>query len=342
MIHPLTFAGTASDRARVRRTATTRQAGSAADRARPGGGPYAERLRVLWATDDSDAARVAEGWMLRLRWSIPPLVDVLCVATRRWRATGLSLQTYRTAVQDAVNDMRQGELMAAMRTANEVGQRLQGAGLLVQVWARHGAPPEEIAAVVRTEQPDLVVVSPGGRRRRLLPGPTVTQQVIRRAEVATFVARGPAADEGQLPRQVLLAVTHEHLAEHALGWLAGAGWLHESRVTLIGLAARENSTGDFDSPLDVRGVGAVSEAALERLAAVAATDAGPGAVERRLLHDGPPAEQLLETLAGSPIDLVVVPHPRPGQRNDLAETIASTARVSVLVLPVGPSVAAGP
>jgi hypothetical protein len=45
------------------------------------------------------------------------------------------IQTYRVAVRDAVSDLRQGELVTAMRTANEVGQRLQGAGLVVQVWA---------------------------------------------------------------------------------------------------------------------------------------------------------------------------------------------------------------
>lgn len=334
MIHPLTFARSASDRTRVRRTATTRQAADAADRALPGRGSGAERLRVLWATDDSDAARVAEGWLLRLRWSSPPLVDILCVAKRRWRGAGLSLQTYRSAVQDAVGDLRQGELMTAMRTANEVGQRLQGAGLLVQVWARHGTPAEEIDALVRSEHPDLVVVSPRGRRRRLLPKPTVTEQVIRKAEVATLVARRPAAEEGELPRQILLAVTDERLAEHALGLLMGAGWLRESRLTLVGLAAGENSTGDKHSPPGVRGVvSAASEAALERLAAIAAADAGPGAVDRRLLSDGPPAEHLLEACADRSIDLVVVPHPRPGQRYDFAETIASSAPVSVLVMP---------
>jgi nucleotide-binding universal stress UspA family protein len=340
LIHPHTFARSASNSARVRRTDPARRAGVAADAALRERGSDAQRLRVLWATDDSDAARAAEGWMLRLRWSSPPLVDVLSVARRRWRGTGLSLQTYRTAVQDAVSDLRQGELVTAMRTANEVGQRLQGAGLLVQVWARHGTPPEEIAALVRSEHPDLVVVSPRGRRRPLLPGPTVTEQVIRKAEVATLVARPSATEEGELPRQILLAVTHELLAEHALGWLIRVGWLRESRVTLVGLAAREDSTGDRGS-LDVRGVvGAASEAALARLAAVAAAHAGPGAVGSRLLSGGSPLEHLLEACADRSIDLVVIPHPRPGQRYDFAETIASSAPVSVLVLPLGPGAAA--
>jgi hypothetical protein len=132
------------------------------------------RLRVLWATDDSDAARTAEEWLLRLRWSTPPVIDVLTVAPRQWRALGLAAQTYRPAVHDAVAGLRQEELMSAMRIANAAGQRLQRGGLAVQIWARHGAPPDEIVAVVRSERPDLVVISPGGRRSRLLPGPTAS------------------------------------------------------------------------------------------------------------------------------------------------------------------------
>jgi nucleotide-binding universal stress UspA family protein len=333
LIHPRAFVRNASDRATVRGTTSARMPGSSADGTRQTRG--AERLRVLWATDDSDAARVAEDWMLRLRWSSPPLVDVLCVATRRWLGAGLSLQTYRTAVRDAVSDVRQGELVTAMRTANEVGQRLQGAGLVVQVWARHGAPAQEIAALVRSEHPDLVVVSPRGGRGPLFPGPTVTERVIRGAEVAILVARGAAAEEGELPQQILLVVTDERRAEHALGWLHRAGWLRETRVILLGPAAPGNSSGGEASAHGAsRDVGIVTESALGRLAATARAEAPLREVDTRLLSAGPLAERLREVLEESATDLVVMPHPHPGRRDVPTETIAATAPVSVLVLPV--------
>jgi nucleotide-binding universal stress UspA family protein len=323
----------ASDWATVRRTTSARTAGSRADGTRQARG--AERLRVLWATDESDAARVAEDWMLRLRWSSPPLVDVLCVATRRWLGAGLSVQTYRTAVRDAVSDLRQGELVTAMRTANEVGQRLQGAGLVVQIWARHGAPPQEIAALVRSEQPDLVLVSPRGGRGPLFPGPTVTEQVVRGAEVATLVARGSAAEEGELPQQILLAVTDERRAEHALSWLHKAGWLRESRVTLVGSPAPGTSSGSEALAQGAsRGVATVTESALGRLAATARAEGPLRGVNTRLLSAGLLAERLLEVLEERATDLVVMPHPHPGRRDVPTETIAATAPVSVLVLPV--------
>lgn len=339
MIRPRPFVRNASDRATVRRTTLARTAGSSADGTRQARG--AQRLRVLWATDDSDAARVAEGWMLRLRWSSPPLVDVLCIATRRWLGAGLSLQTYRTAVRDAVSDLRQGELVTAMRTANKVGRRLQGAGFVVQVWARHGAPPEEIAAVVRIERPDLVVVSPRGGRGPLFPGPTVTEQVVRAAEVATLVARGRAAEEGELPQQILLVVTDERRAEHALRWLHKAGWLRESRVTLVGSAAPGTSSGGEASAHGAsRDVGTVTESALGRLAAAANAEAPLRGVDTRLLSAGPLAERLLEVLEERATDLVVMPHPRLG-RDVPTEMVAATAPVSVLVLPVDVRAAVG-
>lgn len=333
MIHPRAFARNGSDRATVRSTTSGRAAGGRADGTRQARG--AERLRVVWATDDSDAARVAEDWILRLRWSSPPLVDVLCIVTRRWLGAGLSLQTYRTAVRDAVSDLRQGELVTAMRTANEVGQRLQGAGLVVQIWARHGAPAQEIAALVRSEHPDLVVVSPRGGRSPLFPGPTVTEQVVRAAEVATLVARGSTAEEGELPQQVLLVVPDERCAEHALGWLLRAGWLRQSRVTLVGPAAPGNPSARNASAHGAsRDVAAVTESALGRLAAIANAAAPLRGVDTRVLSPGPLAERLLEVLEETATDLAVMPHPHPGRRDVSTETIAATAPVSVLVLPV--------
>ena len=277
---------------------------------------------------------MAEEWLLRLRWSSPPLVDVLCVARRRWRGSGLSLQTYRDAVREAVTDIRQAELMTAMRTANKVGQRLQRAGIEVQVWARHGDPAAEIVAMIRSERPDLAVVSQGGRRGALDPRPTMAEQVVRRGEIATLRARGSAADSGQLPQQILLAVTHEHLAEHALRWLGRTGWLRESQLTLIGLETQVPSpAGHASAPPPESD--AVSERTLGRLAAVAASEAEHGAIDSRLLRADPSADALLEAVEGRAPDLVVIPHPRPGQRYALAETLASAASAAVLVLPVG-------
>ena len=66
----------------------------------------AERMRVLLATDDSIAARVAEPWVTGGRWAKPPIVDVLSVAAPTV-AAGPWLG--RVRVGDAVGAIRELE-----------------------------------------------------------------------------------------------------------------------------------------------------------------------------------------------------------------------------------------
>ena len=123
---------------------------------------------VLLATDDWEAARSAEAWVSRLRWSGPCGVDILCVAGHGITRLGWGMQTYWTAVRSAVEEMRQSERLAAERIANTVGERLQHAGLTVRTWARQGDAAEEILAQIEFDQPDLVVLGPRGRSSVLL------------------------------------------------------------------------------------------------------------------------------------------------------------------------------
>src|SRR5918996_1174240 len=124
----------------------------------------ATSVRVLLVTDASAAAGVAEAWIGRLRWAIPPRVDILCVARPRRLASGIALQTYRSAVRNAVADLRQSDLLQALRIANSTGERLQAKRLLTGAWARLGDPVSEIGAMVRAEALDLVVLGSDGRR----------------------------------------------------------------------------------------------------------------------------------------------------------------------------------
>jgi hypothetical protein len=190
-------------------------------------------MRVLLAADESEAARIAESWILRLGWAVQPRVDILCVAQPRRLAAGIALQTYRDAVRNAVADLRQADLLQAMRIANSVGERLQSARLVTRAWARVGSASSEISAMVRTEAPDLLVIG-GGCRRGWFSRRDTASEVLRQVDVATLVVRTAPEGEHRLPRRVA-ALTSGGGGSQFHEWLGQAGLLDVTEVMVRGL-----------------------------------------------------------------------------------------------------------
>jgi nucleotide-binding universal stress UspA family protein len=188
----------------------------------------ATSVRVLLVTDASAAAGVAEAWIGRLRWAIPPRVDILCVARPRRLASGIALQTYRSAVRNAVADLRQSDLLQALRIANATGERLQAKRLLTGAWARLGDPVSEIGAMVRAEALDLVVLGSDGRRGLFSP-PDVVSELIGQIDTAILVTRAIDHGDEPLPRRVAF-VTSERAGDAWGTWLTRAGWLDGAEV----------------------------------------------------------------------------------------------------------------
>jgi nucleotide-binding universal stress UspA family protein len=188
----------------------------------------APSIRVLLAADGSEAASIAEAWTVRLRWAIPPRVDILCVARPRRLAAGLALQTYRDAVRAAVSDLRQADLVMALRAANSVGERLQSARLLTRTWARQGDPASEIGAMVRADGPDLVIIGAGGRRGWFSPR-EVWAEVVGQTDAAVLVTRVVDAANERLPRRIA-AMTNGGGEDQFRAWLGWAGWLDGAEV----------------------------------------------------------------------------------------------------------------
>ncbi len=292
-------------------------------------------FRVLLATDDSEAARNAEAWASRLRWSRPCVVDVLCVAGHGITRLGWGMQTYRTAVRQAVEQLRQSELLASARVANEVGERLQSHGLTVHAWARQGDPAEEILTAIDVERPDLVVLGPRGRSglAQLLLG-SVSRQIIAETTRPVLVAHRPADDEGSLPKHVLFLVDGSLAAETAIDWVVAAGWAREAKVTLLGLfgVARGVETNEPELAAQVTGLlrGDVMSA-LDRLAERLQGEATEVVIEIEIGH---PLEGTLRLAAELGPDLIVVAQPpRRRSQDPFAEKVARYAPASVLVVP---------
>lgn len=291
--------------------------------------------RVLLASDDSDSARSAEAWVARLRWSRPCVVDVLCVAGEGLTRLGWGMQTYRTAVRQAVQQMRQSELIAAERVANEVGERLQGHGLTVHVWARQGDPADEIEAAVTTERPDLLVLGHRGRSglAQLLLG-SVSRQIIAEAAGPVLVARRPPDGEGSLPGHLLVLVDGSLAVESAIDWVMEAGWARAANVTLLGLfgVATGVETSRPELATEVTGLLRTDVmAALDRLADLLRDQAISVTTEMELGH---PLEGTLQAVERLAPDLIVAARPprRRGQ-DPFVEKVARYAPTSVLIVP---------
>jgi nucleotide-binding universal stress UspA family protein len=292
-------------------------------------------LHLLVATDDSEPAHHAESWISRLRWSRPRVVDVLCVAGHGITRLGWGMHTYREPVRQAVEDIRQGELLAAQRIANEVGERLQQGGLTVRTWARQGDAAEEILAHIDLEQPDMVVVGPQGRSglARLLLG-SVSSQVIASAGRPVLVARRPASERGPLPEHLLILVDGSPGAERSIAWIVEHGWAIGSRVTILGMlgvpAGVDSDEPEAVSALQgiVRGDAATS---LERLAEPLRQQAETLTIELEIGHPIEGALRASEELAA---DVVVVACPprRRGQ-DPFAAKVARYLPASVLIVP---------
>lgn len=292
--------------------------------------------RVLLATDGSAAALAGESWVARLRWTRPPVVDVVCVAGRgparlRWLDRPVS-EPLRTSL----DRLRRDELLAAGRVANEAGERLQRLGLVVHAWAREGDACDSLLASAESDRPDLVVVGPAGRSglATAVLG-SVTQRVVARATVPVLVAR-PAPDDGQpLPRHLLLVVDGSPAAEGALDWLLTVGLPAGSRLTLLGvLGTRPGfAAGGPDADEVAEAVRADAVAMLERMATPAGGRASSVGLE---LRSGHPLQAVLEATAELGADLVAVARARPCPGADgLAERVTRHAPTSVLLLTAG-------
>ena len=291
--------------------------------------------RVLLATDDSEAARNAEAWVSRLRWSRPCIVDVLCVAGHGITRLGWGMQGYRAAVRQAVEQLRQSEMLAGERIANEVGERLQGYGLTIHAWARQGDPAKEILVALDTERPDLIVLGPRGRSglAQLLLG-SVSRQIIAGTTRPVLVARRPADDEGSLPKHVLFLVDRSLAAETAIDWLVAAGLARDAKLTLLGLFGVAPGIETDEPELTEQVIGLMRGdvmATLDRLAERLAVEASEVLTELEIGH---PLEGTLRAAEELGPDLLVAARPprRRGQ-DPFAEKVARYAPTSVLIVP---------
>lgn len=298
-------------------------------------------MRVMLGSDDSPAARAAETWLARARWAEPPVVDIVSVARRPISYLGWGPELSPVARRRALAELRRIELERAQQTANDVGERLQVAGLLVHAWAREGDPAEALLDAIQDGEPDLVAVGPGSRPAlaRLFVG-SVSRRIIEGAQLPILVARGPLPDDGPLPARVAILAGELAGGRPAViggvRWLARAGWLRGASVTLFGFLGTYAGIDPRERQLAEELVEARRGEATRILDALAAELPGDVAEVDVELLTGDPFEASLTALQADRHDLVVVGRV-PVRRGtaSFGERIAAEAPLSVLLVPAG-------
>lgn len=296
-----------------------------------------ERISVLLATDGSKPAVAAEQWLTEARWRRPPLIDVVCVARGGPSRLGWTLEVPPAVLEAAAAAIRDSELMAAQRIANEVGSRLQAAGLAVRTWVREGNVVEGLLQMAAELQCDCIVVGPRGRSPvlEILLG-SVTLRLVEESSWPVLVAR-PATlrpPGRSRPHDVAVLVESPAAAERALAILADFGWLSVDRLSLVALL--EPLWDLRDDPVAIQElideVRTPIERSLDRLVRRHLSEAQLPVIE---MHTAPRSGEALKTLDDLGAELAVVTRgDRTGLPKDhLAAKIARYAHSSVLVVP---------
>ncbi|MEX1295287.1 MAG: universal stress protein [Candidatus Limnocylindrales bacterium] len=295
----------------------------------------ATTARVLFPTDGSEAARAAEAWITRLRWRDRVIVDVLSVASPGITRMGWSMEGDRATARQAAEQLRQSEVIASERTANDASLRFQEAGLRTRTLARQGDVAEEIIAAADAERPDLVVLGPRGRSRiaQFFLG-SVSRQIIEDVQTPVLVARQPPAGEGPLPQRVLVLADGDRPAASAVDWLAETGLVTDAHVVLLGLLGQPEGIEHEDPDLASRVYDSLrsdASASLEALATRLADQVADIELEARTGH---PFEATMEVAERVEPDLIVVARHRSRRGHaPFAEKITRYGSMSVLTVP---------
>lgn len=270
-------------------------------------------------------------------------MDVLCVAHYSVGRLGWPRQDDRSAVSQAIEKLRESEVIAAERIANDVGVRLQRAGLTTRSWARQGEAwthqgnvAAEILATIELERPDLVVIGPRGRSRlaQLLLG-NVSRRIISESRSPVLVVRKTQPAAGQvLPRSLLVLVDGTRATDDAIDQVIASGWARDASITLLALPGFPPGV-EFDDPELVSLVdGAVREDAAATLETLTARLTREGSRVEAMIEPGHPHETAMRVAERLQPDVIVVARPSGTRANDpFAENVARYAPISTLVIP---------
>jgi nucleotide-binding universal stress UspA family protein len=262
--------------------------------------------RVLFATDLSEAAGVAERLIGSIHWPANTTFRVVTVVPWVTELIGTPWMAVAPLHADEIED---AQLKTARQGVQEAADRLTARGLRAGWVVMRGRPADAIVEVATTEHVDLVIV--GSRGLGALEGAllgSVSEAVADRAPCPVLVARGERiersliADDGSPGAK--LAVEYVRARPHLLG----------TETRLVAVADIAEVWGEtFDLPIDAHSVQVLEDDRREYQAEVRRglesearelRDIGPAADVQ--VMDGRPAPSIVDAALACKADLVVV------------------------------------
>jgi nucleotide-binding universal stress UspA family protein len=277
-------------------------------------------LRILLATDGSQGSTMAEAYAYALAHS--------------WGAslTVMSVLEFPPGMNPdyAVNRLYLDELMQEASTRLvDLKVRAGGLGLPVQSRIATGIPSEEVLAVARAEDADLVVVGTRGKTglEHVLLGSTA-ERIIRRAPcpVLTVPAAKPRAGEGlkATVTRMLVPVDFSDCSLDALEY--GALIAQRSKTSLRLFHVLEPVSYGLDFTLPHMAQRESSKTAItKRLSDFVSTLTSLGLASDFLISGGLPADSILDAARAQSVDVIVMgTHGRRGLSHALFGSVAES------------------
>ncbi|MEQ1680690.1 MAG: universal stress protein [Nitrospira sp.] len=278
------------------------------------------RLKILFATDGSQGSARAEAYA--------------CALAQSWGAslTVMSVLEFPPGMNPdyAVNRLYLDELMQETTTRLvDVTARAGGLGLLAQSRIATGIPSEEVLAVARAEDADLVVVGTRGKTglEHVLLGSTA-ERIIRMAPcpVLTVPAGKQRAGECQKATvtSMLVPVDFSDCSRDALEY--GALIAQRSKTSLKLFHVLEPVSYGLDFTLPHIAQRESSKAAItKRLSDFVSALSSLGLASDFLISGGLPADSILDAARAQSVDVIVMgTHGRRGVSHALFGSVAES------------------
>ena len=278
------------------------------------------KLKILFATDGAQGSATAEAYA--------------CALAQSWGAslTVMSVLEFPPGMNPdyAVNRLYLDELMQEVTTRLvDVTARAGGLGLSAQSRIATGIPSEEVLAVARAEEADLVVVGTKGKTglEHVLLGSTA-ERIIRMAPCPVLTVPAAKQRAGEclkaIVTRMLVPVDFSDCSLDALEY--GALIAQRSKTSLRLLHVLEPVSYGLDFTLPQMAQRESSKTAItKRLSDFVFTLTSLGLVSDFLISGGLPADSILDAAQAQSVDVIVMgTHGRRGLSHALFGSVAES------------------